>query len=78
MRKKLSVIGNSLGIVIEKPILELLRITRDTEIEISTDGQRLILQPVREAKSAPVPHFEGALAPKIGEFDSGIRKKTAR
>jgi antitoxin MazE len=46
MRKKLSAIGNSLGIVIEKPILELLKIDRDTELELTTDGQRLILEPV--------------------------------
>lgn len=47
MRKNLSAIGNSLGIVIEKPILELLNITRDTELEVTTDGSRLIIEPVR-------------------------------
>jgi antitoxin MazE len=47
MRKKLSVVGNSLGVLIEKPILELLKIDRDTEIEMTTDGNRLILEPVR-------------------------------
>ena len=46
MRKKLSAIGNSLGIVIEKPILELLQIDRDTELEMTTDGSRLIIAPV--------------------------------
>ncbi len=46
MRKKLSSIGNSLGIVIEKPILELLDIDRDTELEMTTDGQRLIIEKV--------------------------------
>jgi antitoxin component of MazEF toxin-antitoxin module len=48
MRKKLSAIGNSLGIVIEKPILELLKIDRDTELDVSTDGDNLILRPVRK------------------------------
>jgi len=48
MRKNLSAIGNSLGLVIEKPILELLNITRDTELEVTTDGTRLIIEPVRE------------------------------
>ena len=51
MRKNLSVIGNSLGLVIEKPILELLNITRDTELEITTDGTRLIVEPVRAAET---------------------------
>jgi antitoxin component of MazEF toxin-antitoxin module len=47
MRKKLSAVGNSLGVLIEKPILELLKIDRDTELEVTTDGNRLILEPVR-------------------------------
>lgn len=51
MRKNLSAIGNSLGIVIEKPILELLNITRDTELEITTDGSRLIIEPVRTGET---------------------------
>lgn len=54
MRKKLSAIGNSLGIVIEKPILELLDITRDTEIELKTDGDRLILIPMRKGRKQRV------------------------
>ncbi len=48
MRKNLTVIGNSLGIIIEKPILDLLGINRETQIEMITDGQRLILEPIRE------------------------------
>jgi antitoxin MazE len=50
MRKKLSPIGNSLGVVIERPILELLAIKRDTELEMTTDGDRLILTPVRTGR----------------------------
>ena len=46
MRKKLTAIGNSLGVVIEKPILELLDIDRDTELEVRTDGKALIIEPV--------------------------------
>ena len=48
MEKKLSSIGNSLGLIIEKPILELLRINKDTTLDISTDGDALIIRPVRE------------------------------
>lgn len=50
MRKKLSAVGNSFGLVIEKPILELLSIDRDTELEMTTDGERLIIEPVRPRK----------------------------
>jgi antitoxin MazE len=46
MSKRLQAIGNSSGIIIDKPILELLRITVETELEISTDGERLIITPL--------------------------------
>ena len=54
MRKKLSTIGNSLGLVIEKPILELLDIDRDTELDMRTDGDRLIISPIRKGKKERV------------------------
>jgi len=47
MIKPLQTVGNSSGLIIDKPILELLKITPDTELEISTDGERLIVTPVR-------------------------------
>jgi antitoxin component of MazEF toxin-antitoxin module len=47
VKKKLSAIGNSLGIIIEKPILDLLDIDRDTDLDMRTDGNRLIIEPVR-------------------------------
>jgi antitoxin component of MazEF toxin-antitoxin module len=47
MSKRLQTIGNSSGIIIDRPILELLQITPDTELEISTDGDRLIITPLR-------------------------------
>ena len=50
MRKNLTHIGNSLGLVIEKPILDLLDITQETELEITTDGKRLIIEPVRSLR----------------------------
>ena len=52
MRKKLSAVGTSFGLVIEKPILELLTIDRDTELELSTDGDRLIIEPIRPGRKS--------------------------
>ncbi|MDX8407616.1 MAG: hypothetical protein R8L58_04445 [Mariprofundaceae bacterium] len=45
MIKTLTPIGNSLGLIIDRPILNLLNIERDTALEISTDGQTLIIRP---------------------------------
>ncbi len=47
MIKKLSKHGNSLAILIDKPILELLNITEDTRINLKTDGANIIIEPVR-------------------------------
>lgn len=49
MTKRLRAIGNSSGIIIDKPILELLKITPDTELELSTDGERLVITPIRSS-----------------------------
>jgi antitoxin component of MazEF toxin-antitoxin module len=47
MIKRLQAIGNSSGLIIDKPILELLKITQETELEVTTDGERLIITPIR-------------------------------
>jgi antitoxin component of MazEF toxin-antitoxin module len=53
MRKGLTKFGNSYGVIIDKPILELLKITADTPIEVSTDGERLVLTPIRAEEPTP-------------------------
>ncbi len=54
MTKRLIQIGNSLALVIDKPILELLHIDPKTELELNTDGNNLLVSPVREkGKTAP-------------------------
>ena len=49
MVKKLTRHGNSLALVIDKPILELLNIFPETPLEITTDGRRLIIAPSRRS-----------------------------
>jgi antitoxin component of MazEF toxin-antitoxin module len=48
MIKKLSKHGNSLAILIDKPILELLNINENTYINVKTDGTNIIIEPVRQ------------------------------
>ena len=43
MIKTLTRHGNSLALVIDRPILDLLKIDSDTPLELSTDGKRLIV-----------------------------------
>lgn len=49
MIKSLIKHGNSLALVIDKPILELLEITADTPLELTTNGEALLVSPVRDA-----------------------------
>lgn len=46
--KHLTSTGNSLALVIEKPILEATGIGSDTPLEVSTDGDVIIVTPVRD------------------------------
>lgn len=39
-----------MGIIIERPILELLGITKDTPLEVKTDGEALIIRPAKLSK----------------------------
>lgn len=50
MIKTLTKHGNSLALVIERPILEILKIDAETPLEISTDGDRLIITALRSAE----------------------------
>ena len=54
MIKKLSAVGNSLGLIIDRPILELLDIDKDTELEVKTDGEALIIRPSKLTKKARI------------------------
>ncbi len=45
--------GNSLALVIDKPVLDLLKITEETPLEIETlDGRSLQIKPVKGSKPA--------------------------
>ncbi|RPI62682.1 MAG: AbrB/MazE/SpoVT family DNA-binding domain-containing protein [Planctomycetaceae bacterium] len=48
MTKTLIKHGNSLALVIDKPILEMLDISRDTPLEVTTNGERLMITPIRD------------------------------
>lgn len=47
MTKTLVKHGNSYALVIDKPIMELLRMTPETPLEVITDGRSLVLSPIK-------------------------------
>jgi len=50
MIKLLKKHGNSLALVIDKGVLDLLEIDASTPLSISTDGRCLVITPVRDAR----------------------------
>ncbi|MCD7895486.1 MAG: AbrB/MazE/SpoVT family DNA-binding domain-containing protein [Planctomycetaceae bacterium] len=49
MIKNLTRHGNSYALVIDKPILDLLKIEPETPLEITTDGRSLTVAPASDA-----------------------------
>jgi antitoxin component of MazEF toxin-antitoxin module len=58
--KRLTRHGNSLALVIDRAILELLKVDPDTPLELTTDGDVLVLRPLRDQSRRA--RFEAALA----------------
>ncbi len=50
MVKKLTKTGNSLALVLDKPLLDLAGIDADTPLEVSTDGHVIVISPVRNKR----------------------------
>ncbi len=47
MTRKLIRHGNSAALVIDKPLLELLKVQMDTPLEVTTDGHNIIISPLQ-------------------------------
>ena len=48
MIKKLVKHGNSWAIILDRPILDLLKIDPESQVELTTDGQTITIAPHRE------------------------------
>lgn len=60
MVKRLTKHGNSLALVIDRGVLDILDIDAETSLSVTTDGRCLIVSPVRDA--ARKKRFTAALA----------------
>ena len=74
MFKKLTKHGNSLALVIEKPVLDLLGAGPESSFDITTDGHALVLIPIQDAKRQKA--FRPALG-KVNEKHSNALKRLA-
>jgi antitoxin component of MazEF toxin-antitoxin module len=77
MIKKLSRHGNSLAILIDKPILDLLNINEHTHINIKTDGINIIIEPVKVESSSIIsdnPKLQKLYEELVDKYDAVLRK----
>jgi antitoxin component of MazEF toxin-antitoxin module len=72
MIKHLTKHGNSMAMVIEKPILELIGVDADTPFEITTDGHALILTPMKPEEDRKT--FDALLERVNTRYGRALRK----
>lgn len=72
MIKKLTKHGNSMALVIDRGVLELLEIDDKTPLDISTDGKVLIIAPVKDEKRRK--EFEEALEKTNRKYGRALKK----
>ncbi len=72
LTKKLSKHGNSLALVIDRSILELLGIDERTTLAISTDGRALVIVPARDKRRQK--RFQQALAACNEQYGEALRR----
>lgn len=74
MIKRLQAIGNSSGVIIDRPVLDLLKITAETQLEVSTDGERLIITPLHEKGRGRAAKLAKAQAKTLAKHAETFRK----
>ena len=72
MIKRLTKHGNSLALVIDKGVLDLLEIEPETPLSITTDGKCLIVTPVRDPEQQK--RFRAALAKVNRRFGRALKR----
>jgi antitoxin MazE len=74
MRKRLTKTGNSVALVLDRPLLEATGIEAGAEVEVSTNGDVLVVTPVRAKGRAR--KLSSALE-AINERYAGVFKRLA-
>jgi antitoxin component of MazEF toxin-antitoxin module len=72
MVKRLAKHGNSLALVIDRGVLDLLEIDGNTPLSVTTDGKCLIVTPVRDP--AREKRFRAALAKVNRRYGPALKR----
>ena len=74
MIKTLTKHGNSYAMIIDKPILELLQIEPNTPLEVTTNGDQLVITPLRDHERQA--KLDKALSKINSKFGKSLKKLT--
>ena len=72
MTKNLIKHGNSWALVIDRPILDLLQIEPNTPLELSTNGDVLVISPQRDEKRRE--RFQSALKEINRKYGNALKQ----
>jgi antitoxin component of MazEF toxin-antitoxin module len=50
MKKRLTRTGNSVALVLDKPLLEAVGVDAGSQVELSTNGDVIVITPVRDSR----------------------------
>ncbi len=81
MRKTLTRVGDSTGLIIDKPILQLLELRQGDEVEIDLIEEALVIRPVnrrRPTKAAEKQAKLAAIKARMHEDIGGTLRKLAK
>ena len=71
MTKMLTKHGNSYALILDKPLLDLLNITPETPLNISTDGKTLFVGPTSATRQGK---FEAALDDTVTKYGRMLKR----
>ena len=74
MRKRLTKTGNSLALVLDRPVLEATGIGAATTVEVSTNGDVIVVTPVRPRNRT---RKLGSVLEEINARYAGVFKRLA-
>lgn len=72
IHKRLIKQGNSTCLVIERPLRELLDIDTETDLKVSVEGRRLIVEPMTKEERNAL--FKKALAETKREYGAALKR----
>lgn len=65
--KKLTPVGNSLGVILDRPVLDMVGISRDTILELTAEQGAIMIRPAVQASARKVMKAHRATLKKLAD-----------